>query len=649
MKPRKLLTGIMALALVCAVPVNLSSAVKDFSITAHAISDGTKIVAGNLSCTVLSTDEDGTVNLEVNGFSDGVGDAKTLEFPEIVDDIPVRYISIVAGAFSDSSLTEAILPDTIESIDNDEENNGAFKNCVSLKKVHLPEGGNFHCIFSGTFSGCSALAEINIPDSVNEIKTDAFSETLLLTNQEEEPIKYIDNWAISCVEGIPLEFKEGTVGIANDFLGGKETGTLLLEFPSSLRCIGTNAFSGAEEINTIIIPEKTEIVRDNAFKNTGIQEVIFPGEVSFIGNDAFSGCSNLTSVQFAKTVGSIGSYAFNGDTNLTSVQFGGEMLGNFGEGAFSGCSSLPEIVLPEGEITTIPLEMFSGCTKLASIDFPDSLTSIPDAASSFSGTALYADGLSDLKYVDNWAIKVNSGFDGDSITVKDGTVGIAGGTFANQTNLISVEFPDTLKYISNDAFNGCTALTSAPLPDSLIIIDIRAFYQCSALTSVTLPESLTSIEDEAFQDCDSLTSITIPESVIFMDLDAFCSCKLLTSITIENPDCIIYGDSSTISNEYRLSWGPGYFYYDGTIYGYADSTAQAYAEEYGYKFESLGNKLVQGDADGDGELTVADAVLVQKFLLGKVSLPNWESCDLYPDEKINVFDLLALKRKLIYQ
>ncbi len=638
MKTRKLLAGIMALALVCAVPVNLSPAVKDFSITVHAVDDGTKIVAGNLSCTVLSTDEDGTVNLQVNGFSDEVGDAETLEFPETVDGIPVRYVSIAGGAFEGSSLTEAILPDTIEEVNSPSAYRGVFEDCSSLKKVHLPEGGNFHCIANRIFFGCSSLEEINIPDSVNEIGENAFAETPLLTNQEEEPIKYIGNWAISCIEGIPLEFKEGTVGIANNFLAnstvGIESGTPTMIFPSSLRHIGSKAFYYVKDMNTVIIPNGIEFIHNNAFGNSdGLQEVIFSGTVGSIEENAFNGCENLTSVQFPETVGSVGDYAFKGCTNLTSVQFNGEISENFGEGVFSGCSSLPEIVLPEG-ITEISKKLFADCAKLANIDLPDSLTSIPDAESSFSGTALYADGLSDLRYADDWVIKVNSGFDGDNITIKDGAVGIAAEVFSKRKTLTSITFPDTLKYIEDNAFFECSVLTSATLPESVISIGDKAFCECRALTSVTFPESLvsigdsaffycdslttvtipesvTSIGEDAFEDCDALTSvelseslisisrgtfaycgsltaITIPESVTSIGEDAFFSCSALTSITIENPDCEINGDQSTICNANFMDNHYNIVYsYPGIIYGHEGSTAQAYAEKYNRRFESL--------------------------------------------------------------
>lgn len=56
-----------------------------------------------------------------------------------------------------------------------------------------------------------------------------------------------------------------------------------------------------------------------------------------------------------------------------------------------------------------------------------------------------------------------------------------------------------------------------------------------------------------------------------------------------------------------------------------------------------------GDANDDGELTVADVVLLQKWLLAvpDTDLKNWKAVDFCNDNKLNVFDLCLMKRELI--
>ena len=61
---------------------------------------------------------------------------------------------------------------------------------------------------------------------------------------------------------------------------------------------------------------------------------------------------------------------------------------------------------------------------------------------------------------------------------------------------------------------------------------------------------------------------------------------------------------------------------------------------------STEKKTVIGDVNADGEFTVSDLVMMQKFLLGSGTLTDWKAGDLCEDEKIDVFDMVMM-RKLI--
>lgn len=56
----------------------------------------------------------------------------------------------------------------------------------------------------------------------------------------------------------------------------------------------------------------------------------------------------------------------------------------------------------------------------------------------------------------------------------------------------------------------------------------------------------------------------------------------------------------------------------------------------------------KGDVNADGEVNMADLVMLQNFLLGRdVSLPCGSGADVCEDDKINVFDLCLLKRIIV--
>lgn len=60
-----------------------------------------------------------------------------------------------------------------------------------------------------------------------------------------------------------------------------------------------------------------------------------------------------------------------------------------------------------------------------------------------------------------------------------------------------------------------------------------------------------------------------------------------------------------------------------------------------------GTKVLSGDANNDGKVSIADAVMLQNWLLGAGDLTCWHNVDLCKDERIDVFDLCLLKRMII--
>ena len=59
--------------------------------------------------------------------------------------------------------------------------------------------------------------------------------------------------------------------------------------------------------------------------------------------------------------------------------------------------------------------------------------------------------------------------------------------------------------------------------------------------------------------------------------------------------------------------------------------------------------IIAGDVNADGEFSIADVVLLQKWLLAvpDTKLADWKAADLCEDNKLNVFDMCLMRRKLV--
>ncbi len=393
-----------------------------------------------------------------------------------------------------------------------------------------------------------------------------------------------------------------------------ENGTLTISGTGSMgNCIFPNTspfYSERESIKKVIIEDGVTDIGSYAFYwCLNLTSVVIPDSVTSIGSGAFD-CTALTSVTIPDNVTSVGDCAFRGCTNLTSITIP-ESLTNITYHAFYETPWL-EAKRKENPLVVINNILIDAETCSGDVVIPDGITSINENAFLYSDltsvtipesvTSIGKNAFADCKCL-------------TSITIPDSVTSIGNDAFRECKSLTSVTIPVSVTSMGDSVFQDCSGLKSVTLPDSITSIGSGTFNNCTGLTSITIPDSITFIGNSAFFNCTGLTSVTIPDSVTSIGSETFWGCTGLTSITILNPDCEISDDGGTISNGRDENCKD---YFNGTIYGYANSTAQEYAEKYGYKFELIGtepiDEIKSGDADGDGEININDAVIIMQSI-----------------------------------
>ena len=441
-----------------------------------------------------------------------------------------------------------------------------------------------------------------------------------------------------------------------------------------------------DTVTKVVIEEGVTRIGDGAFcRCENLTSVEIPGTVTSIGDFAFCFCRwELFSVDIPNSVTSIENYAFYQCFNLTAVTMPESVTG-LGKGVFAQCCSLSNVNIP-GNLTTINDEMFKGCELLNNIVIPDSVTSIGDYA--FQGCTSLT-----------------------SLTLSGSLQSIGMCAFRNCSELTTLRFPDSLQSIGNSAFQYCAKLKrvtfsgginvgsyafegcglrsvviteTGVLAGSPTTFEYKAFSECNNLngvyisslatwckasfeiegsnplsfaknlylnddpvTDIVIPDGITKINDYAFYNCSTLNSVVIPESVTSIGYLAFY-CSSLKSVTIPESVVSIGGYAYSLDYGGTVFIDDAFYYRNLTIYGYENSFAQTYAQSKNISFVAI-IPQINGDATGDGAVTIDDATEIQRYLaeFDFDDTTRLQQCgDVTGDNKITISDVTAIQRYL---
>ena len=504
--------------------------------------------------------------------------------------------------------------------------------------------------------------KVVIPSVINERTVTAIGKDAFMNNAKMTSVVFP-----SGLESIGYEAFFGCTGLTSVIIPGnvKKISALAFDCCSSLtsvtigngvETICSTAFFKCTSLTSITIPDSVTEIMGEAFGYcTSLKSIIIPCGVEQIHPSVFEYCTGLTNINVSREnpyYSDIDGILFNKNHSSLICYPAGRMAESYtppisvtsiGRYSFLGCEHLVSVTVGRN-VGTVGEDAFQSCKSLESVTFLNPNCSL------YNASDLISNGY-DQEIKGHAFIGTIYGYEDSTAQSYAEKYGRCFSTLGEAPTYCRFLINDDEKTVTITGYSGPSKNLTIPSEiEDLAVTDIAdsAFNSCKSLISVTIDEGPIRIGSHAFSGCTGLTNVTIPKSVTSLGVQAFYDCASLNAVTILNPDCRIP----------EMSFDNGYDNvnktrkYNGTIYGYEGSTAQAWAEKHGCIFKSIeeANLDIMGDVNMDGAFNIADVILLQKWLLAvpDTHLANWRAADFYDDHVLNVFDLCLMKRKLIY-
>ena len=440
----------------------------------------------------------------------------TVEIPSVVNGIAVREIG--QDVFKDNkNIAVLIIPYTVERLGY-----RVCSGCTALREVRLSSSSSLRVISDEAFDGCSSLQKVNFPDTLKEIRSDAFSGTAL--TEFTAPDSLTDIWGYA--------FKDCTA------LKSVEL--------NNVRNLGSGAFMNCTALESVSLSDNMEKLNDHIFDGcASLARIDMPDKPIAVSFTVLGGTAYYNNPSnWEKGVLYADGYliAVNADFAALTEYAVKEGTKVIADNAFSGAGysgKVKKITLPDG-LYRIGQGAFAKLGALTEVNIPESVRSIgygAFAATGYDVAANYTDG---GLYVGNWLVAVENAAM-TSFTVKDGIVGVADGKdtslFPSRAQKATqLSLPSSLKYIGTRSF-ARLRITELQLPAGLQTLGEGAFASCSWLKTVNLGDcaELESIGAQAFTNA-AITEITIPAGVVSMGELVFNQNTVDMTIRCEAPE-----------------------------------------------------------------------------------------------------------------
>jgi len=289
-----------------------------------------------------------------------------------------------------------------------------------VQSVYIEEGVT--SIGHGAFSYLDTLKEVFIPQGIRSIGYDAFYRSGIVEIQIPDSVKEIKQRAFLDCENL----KKIVVDNNNENYTSDQSGVLFNK-DKTILIVTPGGISGK-----YTIPDSVERVSDYAFYGCAqLKDISLSDNIDQLGKYAFGYCNGITKIELPNRLVTIGDYAFSGSRALKKIVIP-DSVTDMGMHTFQYCSELESVVIPKN-VKVIKEYAFSGCQKLSDVRISNSVELIE--AFAFSNCLSL-----------------------ETIDIPNSVTTLKSGVFMYSNNLKNVTFGTGLQVLGRQAFYGCTGL-----------------------------------------------------------------------------------------------------------------------------------------------------------------------------------------------
>ena len=385
---------------------------------------------------------------------------------------------------SNTTVKEVIIPQGLETIGD-----RAFRGCANIESIEIPS--TVTSIGESAFSNCNSLTSIELPSSIVNVGYRAFEYCEKLTDIYVDNIKsnVTFDYILSTGSSAYIHYNDCKHRILTKIYTKEnrqiqEVGNKLDD--GKILCGDTYKFKILDENGEIVIDEKVTIKSQGEFIHSSVvKEEIIPNE---------EGIYTIENIKRNKIIeiGTTYQATVDGITWNYTYEKGNAI----------------NVYYESGELSE-------------TVDIPSYLDGYPVISlyNSSEERSIFAKAEVEYEELERRVVEERK---------------VINPLYESTLQIKTINIPNTVKEIGDNAFEICTSVETINIPDSVTNIGNYAFFGCTGLTSINIPNNVTTIGDFAFSICSRLTSVEIPSSVTSINNTAFAWSNSLSDIYVNN-------------------------------------------------------------------------------------------------------------------